>query len=108
MIVAPYGERLDERPIHPPRSPDICDENPAIVSDGGDNLFWVRVALKGGCARQWVDSGPYALAGIDIPFAITAKLARPECRIVFTGTDQVSSLEGFWEDQKRIANEGIP
>jgi acetolactate synthase-1/2/3 large subunit len=75
----------DSRPVHPLR---LCaeavsnlSENTVFVADGGDILSFARVAVQPTSPGCYLDPGPYGALGAGLPFAIAAKLARPDAPV---------------------------
>ncbi|NWF91695.1 MAG: thiamine pyrophosphate-binding protein [Syntrophaceae bacterium] len=80
-----------KRPIHPLR---LCNEvrklvdgNSTVVLDGGDILQWARISMPAYGPARLIDTGPIAGIGMGIPFAIGAKLARPEEKVILVSGD---------------------
>jgi acetolactate synthase-1/2/3 large subunit len=93
-------EDSDEIPIHPLR---LCrevkkwlDEDTTIVFDGGDFVHWCRLALSAQKPGHWLRLGPLAAIGASVPFAIAAKLARPDKQAVVLTGDGAFAFFG-WE-----------
>jgi len=78
-------------PIHPLRLCNevdkLLDQNTTVVLDGGDILQWARGRIPAYGAARIIDTGPIAGIGMGIPFAIGAKLARPEGRVILVSGD---------------------
>ena len=75
-----------ELPLHPMRVfkevEPFIDENTILVFDGGDYAGWGRPYLKARKPGHWIRLGPLAQLGCGLPFALGAKLACPEARVL--------------------------
>jgi acetolactate synthase-1/2/3 large subunit len=80
-----------KKPIHPLRLCNevrkLLDENTAVVLDGGDILQWARGSIPAYGPAHIIDTGPIAGIGMGIPFAIGAKLARPDEKVILVSGD---------------------
>jgi acetolactate synthase-1/2/3 large subunit len=89
----------DLRPIHPNRfSAELkkfVDRNTVIVGDGGDIVAIASKVLDVHLPGNWLDPGPLGCLGVGMPFAIAAKLARPEKRVMVLFGDGSFGLTGF-------------
>lgn len=76
----------DDLPLHPMRVfkevADFCDDNAILVFDGGDYAQWGRSYLKARRLGHWMRLGPLSQLGCGLPYALAAKLARPEARVL--------------------------
>ena len=80
----------DDLPLHPMRVfkeiEGLADEDSILVFDGGDYAQWSRSYLRARKPGHWIRLGPLAQLGCGLPFALGAKLACPEARVLlFTG-----------------------
>ncbi len=86
-------------PVHPARLckeiRDLLDRDAIIVMDGGDTTMWGAAVLKGYEPGHWLDNGPTGCLGIGIPFAIAAKVARPDKQVVLLNGDGSFGLNGM-------------
>lgn len=58
---------------------DAAPEDATLVADGGDSMVWATFAYVAHGAGQVMSTGAYlGCLGVGIPFAIAAKVARPE------------------------------
>ena len=75
----------DSVPIHPARLcreiRDFLDRDATIVMDGGDATIWGASILRSYEPGHWLDNGPTGCLGPGIPFAMAAKLARPDKQV---------------------------
>jgi len=78
-------------PIHPLRLCNevrkLVDQNTTVVLDGGDILQWARGSIPAYGPAHIIDTGPIAGIGMGIPFAIGAKLARPNEKVILVSGD---------------------
>jgi acetolactate synthase-1/2/3 large subunit len=78
-------------PIHPSRVikevRDVCDVDTTLICDGGDVQMWCRAVWSVRQAGLWQEAGTLALIGNGIPFALAAKLARPDSKVVLVTGD---------------------
>lgn len=80
----------DDVPLHPmgvfKEIEGLADEDTILVFDGGDYAQWGRSYLRARKPGHWIRLGPLAQLGCGLPFALGAKLALPEARVLlFTG-----------------------
>lgn len=80
------GPAARDEPIHQSRLARVIADTIAgdgiIVADGGETSIWMAeqaVILEGG---SWLSHGYLGCLGVGIPFAIAAKVAHPEKRVV--------------------------
>jgi acetolactate synthase-1/2/3 large subunit len=80
------GENSGEVPIHPLR---LCREIREVLTpetilaiDGGNWQQWARAALPARGAGRWLRLGNLGTVGAALPFAVAAKLARPESPVI--------------------------
>jgi acetolactate synthase-1/2/3 large subunit len=89
----------DLTPIHPNRfSAELkkfVDRNTIVVGDGGDIVAIASKVLDVHFPGAWMDPGPLGCLGVGMPFAIAAKLARPDKRVVVLFGDGSFGLTGF-------------
>ena len=79
-------------PIHPARLckeiRDFLDSATIIVLDGGDIAHWAAAILKGYKPGYWIDMlNPAGSLGPGIPYAMAAKLARPDKQVFLLNGD---------------------
>ena len=84
----------DELPLHPMRVlkevERLTDDDTVVVIDGGDYAQWSRSYLKARKVGHWMRIGPLSHLGCGLPYALAAKLARPESNVLlFTGDGSV-------------------
>ncbi|MDO8689374.1 MAG: thiamine pyrophosphate-binding protein [Dehalococcoidia bacterium] len=78
-------------PVHPLR---LCRELASFLGrdftlalDGGETKIWAAMALRAYQPGHWLDSGAFGSLGAGLPFALSAKLARPNDRVVLLTGD---------------------
>ena len=76
----------DETPLHAVRVlrdvDTFTDDDTILVVDGGDFAGWGRSYLRARNAGGWLRLGPLGQLGCGVPYAIAAKLARPEADVL--------------------------
>ena len=76
----------EELPLHPmvvfKEVERFTGDNAILVFDGGDYAQWGRSYLKASKAGHWMRLGPLSQLGCGLPYALAAKLARPEARVL--------------------------
>jgi acetolactate synthase-1/2/3 large subunit len=92
-------EHSNSIPIHPARLckeiRDFIDRDATIVMDGGDTTVWGAAILRGYEPGHWLDNGPTGTLGVGIPFAIGAKVARPDKQVILLQGDGSFGLNGM-------------
>ena len=77
---------VDDAPLHAMRVLREVDaltgDDTVLVVDGGDFAGWARSYLKARNPGGWLRLGPLGQLGCGIPYAIAAKLARPEADVL--------------------------
>ena len=92
----------DEMPIHPLRfayalSQFVTDDT-IVVGDGGEIVAISAAVIPINQPAHWLDPGPLGCLGVGMPFAIAAKLARPEKDVLIVYGDGAFGLNGFEYD----------
>ena len=76
----------DEMPLHPMRVftelEGETDDDTILIFDGGDYAQWGRCYLKARKPGRWMRLGPLSQLGCGLPYAMAAKLARPDTRVL--------------------------
>ena len=76
----------DELPLHPMKvfveMERFTDDNTILIFDGGDYVQWGRGYLRARKPGHWLRLGPLSQLGCGLPYALGAKLARPEARVL--------------------------
>lgn len=80
------AQASDDLPLHPMRvfkeAGRFIDNDTMIIIDGGDFVQWGRAYLKARKPGHWMRLGPLAQLGCGLPYALAAKLAHPEARVL--------------------------
>ena len=66
-----------------------------IVGDGGDFLGTAAKIIRMPGPGRWMDPGPLGTLGVGPGYAMAAKLARPEARVIIVYGDGAFALNGF-------------
>ena len=66
-----------------------------IVGDGGDVVNCAAKFVPIDRMGQWLDPGPLGCLGVGPPFALTAKLLRPDQRVLLVSGDGAFGLNGM-------------
>ncbi len=91
--------QADTAPIHPLRfcaevakfvSPDTI-----VIGDGGDIVGYASKVVKVQHPGHWLDPGPLGCLGVGMPFAIAAKLARPDKEVLIIYGDGAFGFNGM-------------
>jgi acetolactate synthase-1/2/3 large subunit len=75
----------DETPIHPMRL--IRDENTVVITSGGDIEQFGRWLLEPSIPGGSLRAGQTGSLGVDVPYTVAAKLARPDKRVIMVTGD---------------------
>lgn len=83
--VAPL-ENSDQRPIHPLRLckelRDVMDRDAILTVDGNEILHYGRQSMPTYEPGHRLNSGPSGCMGVGLPYAIGAKIAKPDKQVV--------------------------
>ncbi len=99
-----YEERLprllnDSAPIHPLRLAheinQFLTDNTLFIGDGGDVVTFSGGVVQPKGPGLWMDPGPLGTLGVGVPFAMAAKVARPDLEVVGLFGDGALSLTGW-------------
>ncbi|MGH7934692.1 MAG: thiamine pyrophosphate-dependent enzyme, partial [Candidatus Binataceae bacterium] len=92
----------DAWPIHPLRLAheinQFLTQDSIFIGDGGDIVTFSGGVIQPKSPGHWMDPGPLGTLGVGTPFALAAKLARPEKEVVCLFGDGAFSLTG-WDFQ---------
>jgi acetolactate synthase-1/2/3 large subunit len=92
----------DEVPIHPLRFAyavaQIVDHDTVVVGDGGEIVAVAAAVIPINKPAHWLDPGPLGCLGVGMPFAIAAKLARPDKNVLIVYGDGAFGLNGLEYD----------
>ncbi len=76
----------DAQPIHPARLArevvEFLDPDAIIVPDGGDSSCWLAGTLRPAAMGRVLSTGAFGCLGVGTGFALAAKLAYPERRVL--------------------------
>jgi thiamine pyrophosphate-dependent acetolactate synthase large subunit-like protein len=76
----------DAEPIHPKRFAkeirDFLDPDAIVVGDGGDVVGISASIVQARYPGHWLDPGPFGCLGVGPPFAMAAKLAKPDKQVL--------------------------
>lgn len=91
--------KSDAVPIHPLRLAhelnDFLRADTIFIGDGGDVVTMSASAIQPRRPGQWLDPGPLGTLGVGTPFAIAAKVARPQQDVVILFGDGAFGCTGF-------------
>jgi thiamine pyrophosphate-dependent acetolactate synthase large subunit-like protein len=89
--VAAGNKAMDEEPIHPLR---LCEEvknvmrrDAILVVDGQEILNFGRQSMPTFAPGHRLNSGPFGMMGVGLPFGLGAKLAKPEAQVIVVHGD---------------------
>jgi acetolactate synthase-1/2/3 large subunit len=89
----------DTAPIHPLRLAheinQFLTESTMFIGDGGDVVTFSGGVVQPKGPGLWMDPGPLGTLGVGVPFAMAAKLARPDLEVVGLFGDGALSLTGW-------------
>jgi acetolactate synthase-1/2/3 large subunit len=91
-VCAEIGKRLKDHDI--------------VVGDGGDFVATAAYVLKLQWPQLWMDPGPLGTLGVGPGYAMAAKLARPDARVVLVYGDGSFGLHGM--EFEAMARQKIP
>jgi acetolactate synthase-1/2/3 large subunit len=86
-------------PIHPLRLAreinDFLSDDTIFIGDGGDVVTMSASAIQPRRPGHWMDPGPLGTLGVGTPFALAAKVARPEAEVLVLFGDGAFGCTGF-------------
>jgi thiamine pyrophosphate-dependent acetolactate synthase large subunit-like protein len=89
----------DDAPVHPLRLAheinEFLTDNSLFIGDGGDVVTFSGGVVQPKGPGLWMDPGPLGTLGVGVPFAMAAKVARPELEVVCLFGDGAFSLTGW-------------
>ena len=92
----------DESPVDPLRMcreiRDFIDEDTILIGDGGDIVAQASKVIPVMRENCWMDPGPLGTLGVGMPFALAAKIACPEKKVLIIYGDGAFGLNGFEYD----------
>ncbi|NIO04962.1 MAG: acetolactate synthase [Proteobacteria bacterium] len=74
---------------------DFIDDDTIVVGDGGDIVACGARVIPVNKPGNWMDPGPFGCLGVGPPFAIAAKLAHPDKRVLILHGDGSFGLNGM-------------
>jgi acetolactate synthase-1/2/3 large subunit len=77
-----------------------------VIGDGGDFVATAAYVLKLEWPQLWMDPGPLGTLGVGPGYAMAAKLARPDARVVLVYGDGSFGLHGL--EFEALARQDIP
>ncbi len=83
----------------------FVDERTIVVGDGGDFVATAAYVLQVRGAGAWMDPGPLGTLGVGPGYAMAAKLAKPDHRVILVSGDGAFGLHGF--EFETMARHGI-
>jgi len=83
----------------------FIDDNTIVVGDGGDFVATAAYVLEPRGAGSWMDPGPLGTLGVGPGYAMAAKLAKPDHRVILMSGDGTFGLNGF--EFEAMARQGI-
>ena len=89
----------DDAPVHPLRLAheinEFLTDNSLYIGDGGDVVTFSGGVVQPKGPGLWMDPGPLGTLGVGVPFAMAAKVARPDREVVCLFGDGAFSLTGW-------------
>jgi acetolactate synthase-1/2/3 large subunit len=97
----------------PPNPLRVCAEigkrlgpNDIVIGDGGDFVATAAYVLKLQWPQLWMDPGPLGTLGVGPGYAMAAKLARPDAKVVLVYGDGSFGLHGL--EFEALVRQDIP
>ncbi len=91
--------RSDARPVHALRLAQEIDrfagEDTIIVGDGGNVVASGSKIIRAPWHGSWLDPGRFGCLGMGLPFALAAKIAKPEKRVLAFLGDGAFGISGM-------------
>jgi len=89
----------EDAPVHPLRLAheinEFLTDNTMYIGDGGDVVTFSGGVVQPRGPGLWMDPGPLGTLGVGVPFAMAAKVARPDREVVCLFGDGAFSLTGW-------------
>ncbi len=86
----------DSAPIHPYRAAEIIadfvTEDTILTTDGGEAKSWIEMVTSFPRGSRYLSLGYLGCLGVGMPFAIGAKVARPDARVISVIGDGAAGL----------------
>ncbi len=93
------GTHSDGRPVHALRLAQEIDrfagEDTVIVGDGGNVVASGSKIIRAPWHGSWLDPGRFGCLGMGLPFALAAKIARPDKRVLAFLGDGAFGISGM-------------
>ena len=93
------GANSDLRPVHAFRLAREIDrfvgEDTIVVGDGGNIVASGSKIIRAPWPGSWLDPGRFGCLGMGLPFALAAKIARPEKRVLVLLGDGAFGISGM-------------
>ena len=107
----PGGNALsDEVPIHPLRLceevKNFMDRDSILVVDGQEILNYGRQSMPTYTAGHRLNSGPFGTMGVGLPYAIGAKVAKPDKQVICVHGDGSMGMNAM--ELEAAQRQGIP
>lgn len=97
--------KSSKTPIHPVRVAkaveDVAGEEGILVIDGGDTQAWTDGNYRVRRPGHYVKGGPLGCMGVGVPFAVGAKVARPDKQVALISGDGAMGMN-FMEFETAI------
>jgi len=89
----------DAVPIHPLRMiralEEVIDADTVVIGDGGNIVASAAKVIHPAKPGHWLDPGRFGCLGVGIPFALAAKLARPQSKVLVINGDGAFGFNGM-------------
>ncbi len=85
---------------------EFLDEDATVIGDGGDIVSTFSAEFRPGGPGRWMDPGPFGCLGVGAPFAIGARLCRPDAQVAVVFGDGAFGFNGFELDS--AVRQGLP
>ncbi len=66
---------------------EILDKDTIVIGDGGDIIVLAGRIIRVHEHGHWMDPGPMGVLGVGLPFAMAAKAARPDKKVIVLNGD---------------------
>ncbi len=100
----------DSAPIHPMRFAkevaSFLDDDAVVIGDGGDIVAITAGFVEVNHPGHWMDPGPFGCLGVGAPFAMTARLVKPDKQVCVVYGDGSFGFNGF--EFESAARQGLP
>lgn len=86
-------------PVHPTQFTnevaDFLDADATVIGDGGDIVAAFASHHRPGGPGYWMDPGPFGCLGVGAPFAMGARLCRPDAQVAVVFGDGAFGFNAF-------------